>query len=63
MKKERTMEDSRESLDRQWEEIDARVEKSAKDLSDVEKRLNALKADIKFWEIALKVDLDGEAAD
>jgi len=57
------MEDSRESLDRQWEEIDARVEKSAKDLSDVEKRLNALKADIKFWEIALKVDLDGEAAD
>lgn len=57
------MDDSRESLDRQWDEINARVEKSEKDLLDVEKRLNALKADIQFWEIALKVDLDSEDTD
>lgn len=50
------MDDSRESLDREWREIDAKMEKASRDLSEAERKLNALKSDIQFWEIALKLD-------
>ena len=54
------MDNSNESLDRQWREIDARMKKTAKDLLNIEAKLNVLLSDIQFWEIVL--ELDGEAA-
>jgi hypothetical protein len=56
------MEDDREFLDNEWDQIDARLASAEADIASVQKRLEALKADIQFWEIAFKVDL-GKAAD
>lgn len=55
---EKTMDNSSESLDRQWREIDAKMKKTGKDLLNIEKKLNVLLSDIQFWEIVL--ELDGE---
>jgi len=52
------MDNSSESLDRQWREIDAKMRKTGKDLLNIEKKLNVLLSDIQFWEIVL--ELDGE---
>jgi PIN domain nuclease of toxin-antitoxin system len=54
------MDNNSESLDRQWLEIEAKMKKTAKDLINIEKKLNVLMSDIQFWEIVL--ELDGEAA-
>jgi len=54
------MDNSSESLERQWREINAKLKKTEKDLINIDKKLNVLMSDIQFWEIVL--ELDGEAA-
>jgi hypothetical protein len=54
------MDSNEESLDSQWQRIDARTDKAARDLANVEKKLDALKSDVEFWEIVL--ELNGKAS-
>lgn len=55
------MENSSEWIHNEWQSIDARAEKAAKDLAEASRRLDALMTDIEFWNIVF--DSEEEAAE
>lgn len=50
------MDKGRESIDQEWQRINAKVDKTEKDLKAAEKKLDKLKLDVEFWSIVLKSD-------
>jgi len=50
------MEDSREFLDDEWDEIDTRLSSAEALMASVQKRLEVLKSDIQFWTVVLELD-------
>jgi len=48
--------ESSEWIHEEWDRIDAKVDRTAKNLEEVGRKLDALVTDIQFWEMVLELD-------